>query len=164
MDWNENLNHTTSGQLPLTKLELLKKYYLEVFNVEMVNTFIKETKRPKKNCSSLSIQNEENLEESFRKTQYYQMAIWIKDKNKIIFKDRILKFNFEINKTKEWIKYHMNDSSFVDLIDFQVSQYCKRYMKSDKSFNEIRAKNDNFQSKYQYENDKINLTKTEKDN
>ena len=164
MDWNENLNYTTSGKLPLTKLELLKKYYLEVFNVEMVNTFIKEIKKPKKNCSSLSIQNEENLEEAFRTPQYYQMAIWIKDKNKIIFKDRILKFNFEINKTKKWIKYHMNDSSFVDLIDFQVSQYCQRYMKSDKGFNEIRAKNDNFQSKYQYENDKINLTKTEKDN
>ena len=61
------------------------------------------------------------------------------------------------NKTKEWIKYHMNDDNFVDLVDFQVSQYCQKYMKSDKDFNEIRAKNDNFQNKYRYKNNKMDL-------
>ena len=114
-------------------------------------------KKQKKNCAILTTQDNGNLEETLGKQQYYQMAIWIKDKNKIIFKDKILKFDFKVNKTKEWIKYHMNDDNFVDLVDFQVSQYCQKYMKSDKDFNEIRAKNDNFQNKYRYKNNKMDL-------
>ena len=114
-------------------------------------------KKQKENCAILTIQDNGNLEETLDKQSYYQIAIWIKDKNKIIFKDKILKFDFKVNKTKEWIKYHMNDDNFVDLVDFQLSQYCQKYMKSDKDFNEIRAKNDNFQNKYRYKNDKMEL-------
>ena len=157
MKKNKNLTFMHTANLSLTHLELLQKYYLEVFNVEIVNTFIKEMKKQKKNCAILTTQDNGNLEETLGKQQYYQMAIWIKDKNKIIFKDRILKFDFKVNKTKEWIKYHMNDDNFVDLVDFQVSQYCQKYMKSDKDFNEIRVKNDNFQNKYRYKNDKMDL-------
>ena len=157
MEKNKNLTFMHTANLSLTHLELLQKYYLEVFNVEIVNTFIKEMKKQKKNCAILTTQDNGNLEETLGKQQYYQMAIWIKDKNKIIFKDKILKFDFKVNKTKEWIKYHMNDDNFVDLVDFQVSQYCQKYMKSDKDFNEIRAKNDNFQNKYRYKNNKMDL-------
>lgn len=157
MKKNKNLTFTHTANLSLTHLELLQKYYSEVFNVEIVNTFIKEMKKQKKNCAILTTQDNGNLEETLGKQLYYQMAIWIKDKNKIIFKDKILKFDFKVNKTKEWIKYHMNDDNFVDLIDFQVSQYCQKYMKSDKDFNEIRAKNDNFQNKYRYKNNKMDL-------
>ena len=157
MEKNKNLKFMHTANLSLTHLELLQKYYLEVFNVEIVNTFIKEMKKQKKNCAILTTQDNGNLEETLGKQQYYQMAIWIKDKNKIIFKDKILKFDFKVNKTKEWIKYHMNDDNFVDLVDFQVSQYCQKYMKSDKDFNEIRAKNDNFQNKYRYKNNKMDL-------
>ena len=157
MEKNKNLTFMHTANLSLTHLELLQKYYLEVFNVEIVNTFIKEMKKQKKNCAILTTQDNGNLEETLDKQPYYQMAIWIKDKNKIIFKDKILKFDFKVNKTKEWIKYHMNDDNFVDLVDFQVSQYCQKYMKSDKDFNEIRAKNDNFQNKYRYKNDKMDL-------
>ena len=157
MEKNKNLTFMNTANLSLTHLELLQKYYLEVFNVEIVNTFIKEMKKQKKNCAILTTQDNGNIEETLGKQQYYQMAIWIKDKNKIIFKDKILKFDFKVNKTKEWIKYHMNDDNFVDLVDFQVSQYCQKYMKSDKDFNEIRAKNDNFQNKYRYKNNKMDL-------
>ena len=157
MEKNKNLTFMHTANLSLTHLELLQKYYLEVFNVEIINTFIKEMKKQKKNCAILTTQDNGNIEETLGKQQYYQMAIWIKDKNKIIFKDKILKFDFKVNKTKEWIKYHMNDDNFVDLVDFQVSQYCQKYMKSDKDFNEIRAKNDNFQNKYRYKNDKMDL-------
>ena len=157
MEKNKNLTFTHTANLSLTHLELLQKYYSEVFNVEIINTFIKEMEKQKENCAILTIQDNGNLEETLGKQQYYQMAIWIKDKNKIIFKDKILKFDFKVNKTKEWIKYHMNDDNFVDLIDFQVSQYCQKYMKSDKDFNEIRAKNDNFQNKYRYKNNKMDL-------
>lgn len=157
MKKNKNLTFTHTANLSLTHLELLQKYYSEVFNVEIVNTFIKEMEKQKENCAILTIQDNGNLEETLGKQPYYQMAIWIKDKNKIIFKDKILKFDFKVNKTKEWIKYHMNDDNFVDLVDFQVSQYCQKYMKSDKDFNEIRAKNDNFQNKYRYKNDKMDL-------
>ena len=157
MEKNKNLTFTHTANLSLTHLELLQKYYSEVFNVEIVNTFIKEMEKQKENCAILTIQDNGNLEETLGKQPYYQMAIWIKDKNKIIFKDKILKFDFKVNKTKEWIKYHMNDDNFVDLVDFQVSQYCQKYMKSDKDFNEIRAKNDNFQNKYRYKNDKMEL-------
>lgn len=157
MKKNKNLTFTHTANLSLTHLELLQKYYSEVFNVEIVNTFIKEMEKQKENCAILTIQDNGNLEETLGKQPYYQMAIWIKDKNKIIFKDKILKFDFKVNKTKEWIKYHMNDDNFVDLIDFQVSQYCQKYMKSDKDFNEIRAKNDNFQNKYRYKNNKMDL-------
>lgn len=157
MKKNKNLTFTHTANLSLTHLELLQKYYSEVFNVEIVNTFIKEMEKQKENCAILTIQDNGNLEETLGKQQYYQMAIWIKDKNKIIFKDKILKFDFKVNKTKEWIKYHMNDDNFVDLVDFQVSQYCQKYMKSDKDFNEIRAKNDNFQNKYRYKNNKMDL-------
>ena len=157
MKKNKNLTFTHTANLSLTHLELLQKYYSEVFNVEIVNTFIKEMEKQKENCAILTIQDNGNLEETLGKQPYYQMAIWIKDKNKIIFKDKILKFDFKVNKTKEWIKYHMNDDNFVDLVDFQVSQYCQKYMKSDKDFNEIRAKNDNFQNKYRYKNDKMEL-------
>lgn len=157
MEKNKNLTFMHTANLSLTHLELLQKYYLEVFNVEIVNTFIKEMKKQKKNCAILTTQDNGNLEETLGEQQYYQMAIWIKDKNKIIFKDKILKFDFKVNKTKEWIKYHMNDDNFVDLVDFQVSQYCQKYMKSDKDFNEIRAKNDNFQNKYRYKNNKMDL-------
>ena len=157
MKKNKNLTFTHTANLYLTRLELLQKYYSEVFNVEIVNTFIKEMKKQKKNCAILTTQDNGNIEETLGKQQYYQMAIWIKDKNKIIFKDKILKFDFKVNKTKEWIKYHMNDDNFVDLVDFQVSQYCQKYMKSDKDFNEIRAKNDNFQNKYRYKNNKMDL-------
>ena len=157
MKKNKNLTFTQTANLSLTHLELLQKYYLEVFNVEIINTFIKEMKKQKKNCAILTTQDNGNLEETLGKQQYYQMAIWIKDKNKIIFKDKILKFDFKVNKTKEWIKYHMNDENFVDLVDFQVSQYCQKYMKSDKDLNEIRAKNDSFQNKYRYKNDKMEL-------
>lgn len=157
MKKNQNLTFTHTANLSLTHLELLQKYYSEVFNVEIVNTFIKEIEKQKENCAILTIQDNGNLEETLGKQQYYQMAIWIKDKNKIIFKDRILKFDFKVNKTKEWIKYHMNDNNFVDLVDFQVSQYCQKYMKSDKDFNEIRVKNDNFQNKCRYKNDKMDL-------
>ena len=157
MEKNKNLTFTQTANLSLTHLELLQKYYSEVFNVEIVNTFIKEMEKQKENCAILTIQDNGNLEETLGKQQYYQMAIWIKDKNKIIFKDKILKFDFKVNKTKEWIKYHMNDDNFVDLVDFQVSQYCQKYMKSDKDFNEIRAKNDNFQNKYRYKNNKMDL-------
>ena len=157
MKKNKNLTFTHTANLSLTHLELLQKYYLEVFNVEIINTFIKEMKKQKKNCAILTTQDNGNLEETLGKQQYYQMAIWIKDKNKIIFKDKILKFDFKVNKTKEWIKYHMNDENFVDLVDFQVSQYCQKYMKSDKDLNEIRAKNDSFQNKYRYKNDKMEL-------
>lgn len=157
MKKNKNLTFTHTANLSLTRLELLQKYYSEVFNVEIVNTFIKEMKKQKKNCAILTTQDNGNLEETLGKQQYYQMAIWIKDKNKIFFKDKILKFDFKVNKTKEWIKYHMNDDNFVDLVDFQVSQYCQKYMKSDKDFNEIRAKNDNFQNKYRYKNNKMDL-------
>ena len=157
MKKNKNLTFTHTVNLSLTRLELLQEYYSEVFNVEIVNTFIKEMKKQKKNCAILTTQDNGNLEETLGKQQYYQMAIWIKDKNKIIFKDKILKFDFKVNKTKEWIKYHMNDDNFVDLVDFQVSQYCQKYMKSDKDFNEIRAKNDNFQNKYRYKNNKMDL-------
>ena len=157
MEKNKNLTFTHTANLSLTHLELLQKYYLEVFNVKIVNTFIKEMKKQKKNCAILTTQDNGNLEETLGEQQYYQMAIWIKDKNKIIFKDKILKFDFKVNKTKEWIKYHMNDDNFVDLVDFQVSQYCQKYMKSDKDFNEIRAKNDNFQNKYRYKNNKMDL-------
>ena len=157
MKKNKNLTFTHTANLSLTHLELLQKYYSEVFNVEIVNTFIKEMKKQKKNCAILTTQDNGNLEETLGKQQYYQMAIWIKDKNKINFKDKILKFDFKVNKTKEWIKYHMNDDNFVDLIDFQVSQYCQKYMKSDKDFNEIRAKNDNYQNKYRYKNNKMDL-------
>ena len=157
MGKNKNLTFMHTANLSLTHLELLQKYYLEVFNVEIINTFIKEMKKQKKNCAILTTQDNGNLEETLGKQQYYQMAIWIKDKNKIIFKDKILKFDFKVNKTKEWIKYHMNDDNFVDLVDFQVSQYCQKYMKSDKDFNEIRAKNDNFQNKYRYKNNKMDL-------
>lgn len=161
MNKNENLTLAVSAKLPLTHLELLQKYYLEVFNVEIVNTFIKEIKKQKENCAILTIQDNGSLEETLGKQPYYQMAIWIKDRNKIIFKDKILKFDFKANKTKEWIKYHMNDNNFVDLIDFQVSQYCQKYMKNNKDFNEIRTKNDDFQNKYRYENDKIDFMKSE---
>ena len=130
MEKNKNLTFMHTANLSLTHLELLQKYYLEVFNVEIVNTFIKEMKKQKKNCAILTTQDNGNLEETLGKQQYYQMAIWIKDKNKIIFKDKILKFDFKVNKTKEWIKYHMNDDNFVDLVDFQVSQYCQKYMKA----------------------------------
>ena len=157
MEKNKNLTFMNTANLSLTHLELLQKYYLEVFNVEIINTFIKEMKKQKENCAILTTQDNGNLEETLGKQQYYQMAIWIKDKNKIIFKDKILKFDFKVNKTKEWIKYHMNDDNFVDLVDFQVSQYCQKYMKSDKDLNEIRAKNDNFQNKYRYKNDKMEL-------
>ena len=157
MEKNKNLTFMHTANLSLTHLELLQKYYLEVFNVEIINTFIKEMKKQKKNCAILTTQDNGNIEETLGKQQYYQMAIWIKDKNKIIFKDKILKFDFKVNKTKEWIKYHMNDDNFVDLVDFQVSQYCQKYMKSDKDFNEIRAKNDNFQNKYRYKNNKMDL-------
>lgn len=157
MEKNKNLTFTHTANLSLTHLELLQKYYSEVFNVEIVNTFIKEMEKQKENCAILTIQDNGNLEETLGKQPYYQMAIWIKDKNKIIFKDKILKFDFKVNKTKEWIKYHMNDDNFVDLVDFQVSQYCQKYMKSDKDFNEIRAKNDNFQNKYRYKNNKMDL-------
>lgn len=157
MKKNKNLTFTHTANLSLTHLELLQKYYSEVFNVEIVNTFIKEMKKQKKNCAILTTQDNGNLEETLGKQPYYQMAIWIKDENKIIFKDKILKFDFKVNKTKEWIKYHMNDDNFVDLVDFQVSQYCQKYMKSDKDFNEIRAKNDNFQNKYRYKNNKMDL-------
>lgn len=161
MNKNENLTLAVSAKLPLTHLELLQKYYLEVFNVEIVNTFIKEIKKQKENCAILTIQDNGNLEETLGKQPCYQMAVWVKDKNKIIFKDKILKFDFKANKTKEWIKYHMNDNNFVDLIDFQVSQYCQKYMKSGKDFNEIRTKNDDFQNKYRYKNDKIDFIKPE---
>lgn len=157
MKKNKNLTFTHTANLSLTHLELLQRYYSEVFNVEIVNTFIKEMEKQKKNCAILTTQDNGNLEETLGKQQYYQMAIWIKDKNKTIFKDKILKFDFKVNKTKEWIKYHMNDDNFVDLVDFQVSQYCQKYMKSDKDFNEIRAKNDNFQNKYRYKNNKMDL-------
>lgn len=157
MKKNKNLTFMHTANLSLTHLELLQKYYSEVFNVEIVNTFIKEMEKQKENCAILTIQDNGNLEETLGKQPYYQMAIWIKDKNKIIFKDKILKFDFKVNKTKEWIKYHMNDDNFVDLVDFQVNQYCQKYMKSDKDFNEIRAKNDNFQNKYRYKNNKMEL-------
>lgn len=157
MKKNKNLTYTLTSNLPLTHLELLKKYYSEVFNVEMINTFIKEAKKPKKNRAILSIQNDDSLEGTFGELQDYQMIIWIKDKNKIIFKNRILKFDFRSNKTKEWIKYHVDNNDFVDLIDFQVSQYCQKYIKRDKDLNEIKIKNDDFQNKYRYENDKMNL-------
>lgn len=157
MKKNKNLTFTHTSNLPLTHLELLKKYYSEVFNVEMINTFIKEAKKPKKNRAILSIQNDDSLEGTFGELQDYQMIIWIKDKNKIIFKNRILKFDFRSNKTKEWIKYHVDNNDFVDLIDFQVSQYCQKYMKRDKDLNEIKIKNDDFQNKYRYENDKMDL-------
>lgn len=157
MKKNKNLTFTHTANLSLTHLELLQKYYSEVFNVEIVNTFIKEMEKQKENCAILTIQDNGNLEETLGKQPYYQMAIWIKDKNKIIFKDKILKFDFKVDKTKEWIKYHMNDDNFVDLVDFQVSKYCQKYMKSDKDFNEIRAKNDNFQNKYRYKNNKMDL-------
>ena len=157
MKKNKNLTYTLTSNLPLTHLELLKKYYSEVFNVEMINTFIKEAKKPKKNRAILSIQNDDSLEGTFGELQDYQIIIWIKDKNKIIFKNRILKFDFRSNKTKEWIKYHVDNNDFVDLIDFQVSQYCQKYIKRDKDLNEIKIKNDDFQNKYRYENDKMNL-------
>lgn len=157
MKKNKNLTLTLTSNLPLTHLELLKKYYSEVFNVEMINTFIKEAKKPKKNHAILSIQNDDSLEGAFGELQDYQMIIWIKDKNKIIFKNRILKFDFRSNKTKEWIKYHVDNNDFVDLIDFQVSQYCQKYIKRDKDLNEIKIKNDDFQNKYRYENDKMDL-------
>lgn len=157
MKKNKNLTFTHTPNLPLTHLELLKKYYSEVFNVEMINTFIKETKKTKKNRAILSIQNDDSLEGIFGELQDYQMIIWIKDKNKIIFKNRILKFDFRSNKTKEWIKYHVDNNDFVDLIDFQVSQYCQKYMKKDKDFNKIKIKNNDFQNKYRYENNKMDL-------
>lgn len=157
MKKNKNLTLTHTANLPLTHLELLKKYYSEVFNVEMINIFIKETKKSKKNSAILSIQNDKSLEETFGELQDYQMIIWIKDTNKIIFKNKILKFDFKSNKTKEWIKYHVDNNDFVDLIDFQVSQYCQKYMKKDKDFNEIKIKNNDFQNKYRYKNDKMDL-------
>lgn len=157
MKKNKNLTLMHTANLPLTHLELLKKYYSEVFNVEMINIFIKEAKKSKKNSVILSIQNDKSLEETFGELQDYQMIIWIKDKNKIIFKNKILKFDFKSNKTKEWIKYHVDNNDFVDLIDFQVSQYCQKYMKKDKDFNEIKIKNNDFQNKYRYENNKMDL-------
>lgn len=157
MKKNKNLTFTHTANLSLTHLELLQKYYSEVFNVEMINTFIKEAKKPKKNRAILSIQNDDSLEGTFGELQDYQMIIWIKDKNKIIFKNRILKFDFRSNKTKEWIKYHVDNNDFVDLIDFQVSQYCQKYMKKDKDFNRIKIKNNDFQNKYRYENNKMDL-------
>ena len=133
--------------LPNTRLSLLKKYYLEVFQVEIVDLLIKESNSKKPNKFNLVLTDDEPAQESVENMQNYIIAVWIKDYNKLFFKTKVIKLNFKSTKSKKWIISNMENENFIKLIDLQVNEYCRKYMMTAKDMDKIQDKNDNFYSK-----------------
>lgn len=141
-----------------TRLNLLKQYYLEVFKVEMLNLFIKNNNSSKQNKFNLVLADGEPDSNFGENAQNYTIAIWIKDYNKFLFKNRVIKLNFKSTKSKKWIMNNTEHEAFIRLVDLQVNEYCQKYMKTDKDFANIQKKNDNFQSKINNNNNNNNKT------
>lgn len=142
-------------EIPKTHLNLLKQYYCEVFKVEMLDFFIKENNSKKTNKFNLVLTDGEPNSNLVENAQNYTIAIWVKDYNKFLFKNRIIKLNFKSTKSKKWIINNIEHEAFIRLVDLQMNEYCRKYMKTDKDFANIQRKNDNFQSKINNNNNKM---------
>lgn len=121
----KNVQQNSGDVSNKNSLELLKDYYSKNFNVEIVDFFIK-SKEQKKNKEKILFTDYEQTQPDLNELTEYKVIIWLKDKNKIISRNRIIKFSFRSFKSKFWIINHTDQKDFVEFVDQYLNKYCKK--------------------------------------